>query len=39
MMSKYSLIKEFLEPPFLVEYAAKSASSRRLKKRKSAEER
>jgi DNA gyrase subunit B len=27
MMSKYSLIKEFLEPPFLVEYAAKSASA------------
>ncbi len=24
MMSKYSLIKEFLEPPFLVEYAVKS---------------
>ena len=24
MMSKYSLIKEFLEPPFLVEYAAKT---------------
>jgi DNA gyrase subunit B len=27
MMSKYSLIKEFLEPPFLVEFAAKSAST------------
>jgi DNA gyrase subunit B len=27
MMAKYSLIKEFLEPPFLVEYAAKSAAS------------
>jgi len=27
MMSKYSLIKEFLEPPFLVEYAAKHASA------------
>jgi DNA gyrase subunit B len=27
MMSKYSLIKEFLEPPFLVEYAAKSAAA------------
>jgi DNA gyrase subunit B len=26
MMSKYSLIKEFLEPPFLVEYAAKTAA-------------
>jgi DNA gyrase subunit B len=25
MMSKYTLIKEFLEPPFLIEYAAKSA--------------
>jgi DNA gyrase subunit B len=25
MMSKYSLIKEYLEPPFLVEYAAKGA--------------
>ncbi len=27
MMSKYSLIKEYLEPPFLVEYAAKSSES------------
>ncbi len=27
MMSKYSLIKEYLEPPFLVEYAAKSAGA------------
>jgi DNA gyrase subunit B len=27
MMSKYSLIKQYLEPPFLVEYAAKSASA------------
>jgi DNA gyrase subunit B len=27
MMSKYSLIKEFLEPPFLVEYAVKGASA------------
>jgi DNA gyrase subunit B len=27
MMSKYSLIKEFLEPPFLVEFAAKSAAA------------
>jgi DNA gyrase subunit B len=27
MMSKYSLIKEFLEPPFLVEYATKSAAA------------
>jgi DNA gyrase subunit B len=27
MMAKYSLIKEFLEPPFLVEYAAKSAAT------------
>jgi DNA gyrase subunit B len=27
MMSKYSLIKEFLEPPFLVEYAAKAAGA------------
>jgi DNA gyrase subunit B len=26
MMTKYSLIKEFLEPPFLVEYGAKSTS-------------
>ena len=26
MMSKYSLIKEFLEPPFLVEYASKAAA-------------
>jgi DNA gyrase subunit B len=25
MMSKYMLIKEFLEPPFLIEYAAKTA--------------
>ncbi len=25
MMAKYSLIKEFLEPPFLIEYAAKAA--------------
>ena len=28
MMSKYSLIKEFLEPPFLVEFAAKSGQHR-----------
>ena len=27
MMAKYSLIKENLEPPFLVEYAAKAASA------------
>ena len=27
MMAKYSLIKEFLEPPFLVEYAAKAAAA------------
>jgi DNA gyrase subunit B len=27
MMSKYTLIKEFLEPPFLVEYAAKAAAA------------
>jgi DNA gyrase subunit B len=27
MMSKYSLIKEYLEPPFLVEFAAKAASA------------
>jgi DNA gyrase subunit B len=27
MMSKHSLIKEFLEPPFLVEYAAKAAAA------------
>ena len=27
MMAKYSLIKEYLEPPFLVEYAAKQASA------------
>jgi DNA gyrase subunit B len=26
MMSKYSLIKEFLEPPFLIEYAVKAAA-------------
>jgi DNA gyrase subunit B len=26
MMSKYTLIKEFLEPPFLIEYAAKAAT-------------
>jgi DNA gyrase subunit B len=26
MMTKYTLIKEFLEPPFLVEYAAKAAA-------------
>ena len=25
MMAKYTLIKEFLEPPFLIEYAAKAA--------------
>jgi DNA gyrase subunit B len=25
MMTKYTLIKEFLEPPFLIEYAAKAA--------------
>ena len=34
MMSKYSLIKEFLEPPFLVEYAAKSAAAAAKKKKK-----
>ena len=27
MMAKYSLIKEFLEPPFLVEFAAKVAAA------------
>ena len=27
MMAKYSLIKEFLEPPFLIEYAAKASAS------------
>jgi DNA gyrase subunit B len=27
MMSKYTLIKEFLEPPFLVEYAPKSGTA------------
>jgi DNA gyrase subunit B len=27
MMSKYMLIKEFLEPPFLIEYAAKAAAA------------
>jgi DNA gyrase subunit B len=27
MMSKYSLIKQYLEPPFLVEYAAKSSGA------------
>jgi DNA gyrase subunit B len=27
MMAKYSLIKEFLEPPFLVEYAPKAAKA------------
>jgi DNA gyrase subunit B len=26
MMAKYSLIKEFLEPPFLIEYASKAAA-------------
>jgi DNA gyrase subunit B len=26
MMSKYTLIKEFLEPPFLIEYAVKAAA-------------
>ena len=25
MMAKYTLIKEFLEPPFLIEYAAKAS--------------
>jgi DNA gyrase subunit B len=27
MMAKYSLIKEFLEPPFLIEYASKGTAS------------
>jgi DNA gyrase subunit B len=27
MMSKYTTIKEFLEPPFLIEYAAKAATA------------
>ena len=27
MMAKYSLIKQYLEPPFLIEYAAKSATA------------
>jgi DNA gyrase subunit B len=27
MMSKYTTIKEFLEPPFLIEYAAKAAAA------------
>jgi len=27
MMSKYTLIKEFLEPPFLIEFAAKGAAA------------
>ena len=27
MMSKYTLIKEFLEPPFLIEYATKTAAA------------
>jgi DNA gyrase subunit B len=27
MMSKYSLIKEYLEPPFLIEFASKSAAA------------
>src|ERR1039458_2254822 len=27
MMAKYSLIKEFLEPPFLIEFAAKGAAA------------
>ena len=27
MMAKYTLIKEFLEPPFLIEFAAKGAAS------------
>jgi DNA gyrase subunit B len=29
MMAKYTLIKEFLEPPFLIEYAPKAAGSAR----------
>jgi len=27
MMSKYSLIKQFLEPPFLIEYATKAGAA------------
>ena len=27
MMAKYTLIKEFLEPPFLIEYASKAAAT------------
>ena len=27
MMSKYSLIKEFLEPPFLIEFATKATAA------------
>jgi DNA gyrase subunit B len=27
MMSKYTIIKDFLEPPFLIEYAAKAAAA------------
>ena len=27
MMAKYTLIKEFLEPPFLIEFAAKAAAA------------
>ena len=27
MMAKYTLIKEFLEPPFLIEYAAKAVAA------------
>ena len=39
MMAKYSLIKEFLEPPFLVEFAAKSAAALPPKKRKKPKQR
>ena len=34
MMAKYSLIKEFLEPPFLIEYAAKAVAVERCKKKR-----
>jgi DNA gyrase subunit B len=33
MMAKYTLIKEFLEPPFLIEYAAKAAAERLQRKK------
>jgi DNA gyrase subunit B len=38
MMAKYSLIKEFLEPPFLVEYAAKAAAETTVEETEAAED-